>query len=251
MRPPFIALLLVLASCTSASSGEVSAGAAPAANSSTHLDAVARAAAEYRSWGAVGPHVRWAPYLCSAPPPPAAAVSIATGSAGHGRKLYALYASDAAAYLDVTDPTGEAVPFRGDTGRASAAAPRPAEVPAGFALVKESYAPEVVDAAAVPKRGSREEWRLAEETGFLPFAERDGKTYRTGERRDLFVMAKVALAAGAPDDTDAGWIYGTVSPQGEVTSAGRVASCMECHARAPRDRLFGLPRPSGEAPAAK
>jgi hypothetical protein len=41
--------------------------------------------------------------------------------------------------------------------------------------------------------------------------------------------------------TDEGWVYGTVTPDGkDVTCAGRVASCMGCHADAPHDRLFGL-----------
>ena len=43
-------------------------------------------------------------------------------------------------------------------------------------------------------------------------------------------------------DTDEGWVYGTVTPDGKkVTSAGKVESCMKCHQRAPHDRLFGLP----------
>ena len=42
--------------------------------------------------------------------------------------------------------------------------------------------------------------------------------------------------------TDEGWVYGTVTPDGQqVTSAGRVESCMMCHQGAPHDRLFGLP----------
>jgi hypothetical protein len=43
--------------------------------------------------------------------------------------------------------------------------------------------------------------------------------------------------------TDEGWVYGTVSADGkQVTSAGRVESCMRCHQKAPHDRLFGLPK---------
>jgi hypothetical protein len=41
--------------------------------------------------------------------------------------------------------------------------------------------------------------------------------------------------------TVAGWIYGTVTPDGKtVTSAGKVESCMKCHEEAKGDRLFGL-----------
>jgi hypothetical protein len=43
--------------------------------------------------------------------------------------------------------------------------------------------------------------------------------------------------------TDRGWAYGTVTADGkQVTSAGRVESCMRCHRKAPHDRLFGLPK---------
>ena len=43
------------------------------------------------------------------------------------------------------------------------------------------------------------------------------------------------------EGTDAGWIYGTLTPDGKtVTSAGRVQRCMDCHDVAPHDRLFGL-----------
>jgi hypothetical protein len=46
----------------------------------------------------------------------------------------------------------------------------------------------------------------------------------------------------ATPETDEGWVYATVSPQGQVTSAGRVASCMGCHeTSATHERLFGVP----------
>ncbi|MBS1993243.1 MAG: cytochrome P460 family protein [Cyanobacteria bacterium SZAS LIN-3] len=54
----------------------------------------------------------------------------------------------------------------------------------------------------------------------------------------LFVMMK--LDPKTPS-TDNGWVYGTISADGKsVTSAGRVQSCMGCHASASNDRLFGL-----------
>ena len=59
----------------------------------------------------------------------------------------------------------------------------------------------------------------------------------------IYVVLK--LPAGTAG-TDAGWVYGTATPGGEVTSAGRVASCMGCHVSAPHERLFGL----GHNPAA-
>jgi hypothetical protein len=42
--------------------------------------------------------------------------------------------------------------------------------------------------------------------------------------------------------TDEGWVYGTIAPDGTITSSGRVRACMSCHVDAPHDRWFGLPR---------
>lgn len=58
------------------------------------------------------------------------------------------------------------------------------------------------------------------------------------KQSDLFIMTKLDQAI---KDTDEGWIYGTVTPDGKtVTSSGRVESCMKCHIQAKNDRLFGL-----------
>jgi hypothetical protein len=84
------------------------------------------------------------------------------------------------------------------------------ELPRGMTIVKESF--ELAHAA-------------------------DGKL-ATGARKDLFVMTKVGGADAA--GTDDGWIYGTVTPDGQVSSEGRVASCMGCHAHATHERLFGM-----------
>ena len=54
----------------------------------------------------------------------------------------------------------------------------------------------------------------------------------------LFIMTKLDSAL---KNTDNGWVYGTVTPDGKtVTSAGRVESCMKCHIESKNDRLFGL-----------
>jgi hypothetical protein len=56
-----------------------------------------------------------------------------------------------------------------------------------------------------------------------------------GARAPLFVMMKTGEA-----DSDAGWIYATMTPDGKtVTAAGKIASCMECH-ESKQDRLFGV-----------
>ena len=47
--------------------------------------------------------------------------------------------------------------------------------------------------------------------------------------------------SGAEGYEDSGWVYGTVSSDGQgVTSAGQVRTCMGCHEQAPHDRLFGI-----------
>ena len=62
--------------------------------------------------------------------------------------------------------------------------------------------------------------------------------YTVGAKKDLFVMTKIG---GDKPGSDDGWVYGTVSPDGAVTSAGRVETCMHCHDdQATHERLFGL-----------
>jgi hypothetical protein len=70
---------------------------------------------------------------------------------------------------------------------------------------------------------------------WLPAAGSTAKHPVAGERAPLFVMMKT----GEPD-SDAGWIYATLTPDGKtVTAAGRLASCMECH-ESKKDRIFGM-----------
>lgn len=61
---------------------------------------------------------------------------------------------------------------------------------------------------------------------------------RAGPISDLFVMMKVGEAGTL--DTDAGWVYATASPFGEIESIGMIESCIRCHEEAENDRLFGL-----------
>jgi hypothetical protein len=57
-----------------------------------------------------------------------------------------------------------------------------------------------------------------------------------GEKGPLFLMIRTGEA-----DSDAGWIYATATPDGKtITASGKIASCMECHTAATRDRLFGV-----------
>lgn len=178
-----------------------------------------RAAATYQQWGRVDERPALAPEMCAAPTDararPAQLRRSAAEGGGHGHKLYYLWASDRALYLRRP---------RGDEPE------RPARIPAGFTIVKQSFAAEPATTVEDPHAAVR-----------LP----DGSALIAGAAADLFVMIKLTGEAGAEPaagdaSTDAGWIYGTVAPSGRVTSAGRVASCMRCHQRV-EDRLFGLP----------
>jgi hypothetical protein len=178
--------------------------------------AVRLAAAAYTKWGRVDARPNIAPELCRAPLPedygaPSHVRMSAADDAPHGKKLYYLWASDKRAYL-------------GDTA-----------LPVGFAIVKESF-------AAVPSKPikSPEQPRISMSYDLPPIdwmIDDDGHYLRAGARKDLYVMVKVGDQPGA----DHGWIYGTVAPDGRVTSAGKVATCMGCHDDgARRERLFGL-----------
>jgi hypothetical protein len=66
----------------------------------------------------------------------------------------------------------------------------------------------------------------------------EGKEYKAGERGPLFLMMRFEPGT---EGTDEGWVYATLSPDGkQVTSAGRLDSCMGCHVEAGDDRVFGV-----------
>jgi hypothetical protein len=163
------------------------------------------AARVYTSWPKVTSTLGWASTDCAAPPPPSALhPSTSKDDATHGQKLFHLFAQNHGAYVsDYKKPA-----------------------PAGQVLVKESWSP-----IPVPPE---EQKRPSPDT-----AVREGKLYRKGERMGLFLMLKLDARA---EGTDHGWIYGVVSGDGaRVIAAGKLSSCMGCHANAPGDRLFGPP----------
>jgi hypothetical protein len=181
-----------------------------------------RVFAEYRAWGRVDDRARWAPFDCRAPPPPTPRTSAAQ-EGPHARKLYSLFARDHAAY----------------TSLGAVAPPRAA---AGQIVVKESYLTEPV-AAPGPRRTDSPPpidpaaLRDAHDN-FWPYAQRDDGSYvhATGVA-SVFVMLE---KPNGTEGTDEGFVYGTLTAAGLVTSAGRVASCMGCHEKAKHRRWFGL-----------
>jgi hypothetical protein len=159
-------------------------------------------ARDYPRWTRIRSSLAWALADCDVPIDRSVFASRSEDDATHGRKLYYLFARDAAAY-----------------------ARREGSAAAGQTLVKESWTPvEVAPDAGHP---------------ITEVAVRDGKPHRAGARTGLFVMTKLDPAT---PETDGGWVYGIVSGDGaRVIAAGRLGACAGCHAGAPRDRLFGPP----------
>lgn len=163
-------------------------------------------AAEYEKYSKVDDMMRWAPGLCMIPPPPKARLSHSKDIDTHGRKLYYLYARHRNAYVNNEKNT------------------------AGQVVVKEAWMlPTAADIKAVEDQ--IEEAKRARQA--VPMFKPDP----LGPKSGLYIMFK----AESKNDTDEGWVYGTVMPDGKtVTAAGRVESCMGCHVSAPHGRLFGL-----------
>jgi hypothetical protein len=123
----------------------------------------------------------------------------------HGKKIYYLFVSDFQDY----DAWGRDTP-----------------APVGQTLVKESWVSE-----EVPKEVPEEE----REVGLV--RDNEGRSYRAARKAGLFIMTKLDPATPG---TDSGWVYGIVTAdRSTVTSAGKVPSCVACHEKAPRDRVFG------------
>lgn len=182
-----------------------------------HVEAIRTASAGFRDWGRVDGKPNLAPVLCRAPLPgdygaPSHVRISAADDAPHGRKLYYLWASDKKRYLDAS-----------------------AEMPIGFSIVKESY-----EAVTSQPTAYHYDPKTARDENVPPIdymITDKGEYLKTGAAKDLYIMTKVGDVPGA----DGGWIYGTVAPDGTVTSAGRVKSCMGCHdSDATHEKLFGL-----------
>ncbi|MDI1479305.1 hypothetical protein [Polyangium sp. y55x31] len=240
MRPALLLLVFALApGCTrpldepitaADENKEASAPAAPATPSAQSTRAAPDAAAldprfvplvaaafrDYKAWGRIDDELRWAPWLCRMPLPGRARMSAAEDG-DHARKLYSVFAKNQDAY-----PINQAPP----------SAPQPV----GQILVKESYHPDLVEKAD-PQANRAEQEKPTTADHFNPYVQLGDRVYRASRLAGAYVVLKVA--PGTPG-TDAGWVYGTVTPEGEVTSAGRVASCMGCHVSARHERVFGL-----------
>lgn len=199
-------------------------------------EAVLKVAAEYKAWGRVDDEMRWAPMLCRPGAPGTVYLSASQNDETHGRKLYSLFArrrEDYARLGKSRDP-----------------------VAVGQVIVKQSWLPEeITEPSQRPDRKTDfdghkvlrtpalqpDTKRKGADGGFdhfYPYAWQGDKAFKATRQADLFVMLK--LDPETPD-TDNGWVYATVTPDGKrVTAAGRIESCMGCHQDAKKDRLFGL-----------
>jgi hypothetical protein len=174
-------------------------------------------ATTYLTWGRVDDELRWAPFLCRQPLPGVARPSESNDPATHGQKLYSVFARHRDNY--------------------------PAGPQLDQAVVKQSWKAELVtgpDASFSPNSYRSDPSDDGGSDHFYPYATQDGGVYRAAEPAGLFIMFKLDPATAG---TDLGWVYATVSPAGQVTSTGRVASCMGCHEpSATHERLFGVPK---------
>jgi len=174
----------------------------------------------YTQWGRFDEGARWSPERCWMPPADHARLSASRDESTHGRKIYSLYAKDRNAYVNLLEQ----------------------DAPVGQVLVKESFHPDLLPEGTLaenfPYLSFEAQQELIEDR-WMPYV-RDGagREFKAGARGPLFLMMK--FAADSPG-TDNGWVYATLDTEGEVTAAGAIASCMECHEDAPRDRQFGLP----------
>jgi hypothetical protein len=200
---------LALACSSQGPSKDSPAGAEPATAISAFAQQARSIAAGYQAWGRVDDELRFAPTLCRLPLPARARMSTSEDAATHGRKLYSLFARARAAY--------------------------PAGPHLDQAVVKEAWTAEPTTTAYQPESHRESDGG----DHFYPYARtKDGAVFHAGQRAGLYVMYRLPPETPA---TDAGWVYATLTPTGEVTAAGRLQTCMDCHHHAPNERLFGLP----------
>ncbi len=190
-------------------------------------------AKEYGTYGRVDDEGRWAPQLCRMPDPSRVRASTSEDATTHGKKLYFLFAKDRWEYLGRSSK--DIVPSDDEKKKTS--------LPIGQVVVKESWVPEKVERTndATPEVAIQSKFGKSKEGyggSILPIVKVGDEKFRAKDKFGLFIMYKLAEDTA---DTDHGWVYGTVTADGKtVTAAGKVKSCIECHEKAPRDRLFGV-----------
>ena len=212
---------------TSPSPASSLAPSAPSVPPSEWATPLKEAAAAYKNWTRVSDSANWSPARCIFVPPEGAQLSQAEVGA-HARKLYFLYAKQAKEYLSITYPVGLA-------GDHNDQHPTNLQQPVGQVIVKEAFHP--VAATVAEAKAAMTPTDIAERR-YIPstFCGVGDQLSRMGDLQGLYVMLKTPPGSAGTDD---GWVYATITPAGEITAAGKITSCIECHADAPHDRLFG------------
>jgi len=188
----------------------------------------------YKSHARVDDEAAWAPFLCRMPMPGDGRISMADGDDDHARKLYYLYARDRSNYLQ----------YGGDNSESFS-------VSAYQSVVKEAFVPRKLEGeeADTVKRWAEHGYLKPEDRKALkqaygeghpmlpPQVNAEGEPFIPGDAAGLFVLFRPEHDA---DATDEGWVYGTLSAEGEITACGVIESCKTCHEEAQQERLFGL-----------
>jgi hypothetical protein len=207
MRNPIAVSSLLLSGCLGLSMDqEVGKPPGLPENEPRFHERLRQISSTYESFGRVDDELRWAPWLCRQPMPSRTRFSKSEDAESHGRKLYYVFAADREGYLRRPGTTPEAV---------------------GQAVVKEAWiAKEVpLDTPMDPRANP------------VRYVKQGDRLFHAESKAALFIMYRLDPATPG---TDAGWVYGTVSADQTITSAGRVSSCMGCHQSAPAGRLFGI-----------
>jgi|GEM_PF-2266184 len=192
----------------------------------------------------VNDRVGWAIPSCVGPRPRSdrGGISEAKASEDHGGKLYYLWARDASNY--------SLERYMGQIHQPDASDP----IATNQYVVKQAFYPHAIssDDATFAERAQREgTYHFSEEEkarlhsalgsqspAASPIAFDDrGRAYRAGESYGLFILFR---PEHHKDQTDQGWVYGTLNASGEITACGLIDSCKTCHEEAPRERLFGI-----------
>lgn len=175
------------------------------------VDLLKGIAGEFTNYHHVEARWYWAPEMCAIPPTTTDPVYSVAKEGDHSGKIFRPWVKDDSAY-------GTYLESRARRGAADDPARSLEHLlsdsqPIGQVIVKDAY-------YAIPPSGEPHP---------------SGRVH--GEPADLFIMTKLDPAT---EGTDKGWVYGTVTRAGVVTSAGKVGNCMGCHMKCEKDRMFGL-----------
>lgn len=68
------------------------------------------------------------------------------------------------------------------------------------------------------------------------------EVHRARGRDDVVAYLVMTKRPPGSDPATGDWEFAVVSPAGEIEARGALPTCARCHADAPHDRTFGLPR---------